>query len=534
MWLSKRPLFGGIALGFLACCGLGRLASRQVMFEHFLRFNVPTEPQNLFYPTASELVTYLRHAMIPGKKLALVGGASYLRGWGQNPSELWSQRLQEALAPDYQVINFAVDAAEVTSFAAVPFQILEPEHPDMIYLSNGSPVVGCPPDGNEIYRYIFWDAYYKGLFPAVVAGAPAVHDQRAAELRTAAGVELHLGKWIDSLTYACDLWNYVGYKWLFTAWSDDEAGAPLRPRREFVEQDNPGFRIWQRNNEQNPAIVAAGSAGNLNLVRSGYERLPDGHWRIAPNVWSGRRESWRNMLPAEMRARTFIIFLRPNPYYMRTLTPEDWAHFEHDLRVGKRAYEAEGYHVVQFGPGDLRREDFLDSGHLLPSGGDKVAAATAARVREFERAPAEIPAPWPTHPGPAVGAVFRLRASDEAFDRSLPLATTGRTGAGDVLLARWSSRGALSFGYDHWNDRLLVSPELNVAPDSEHEVSFRLPALVADRRLTVWVDGKVFWQTVVPVYPHLPTEVYWAQNPIGASTAEPSLAEGQFMRWVAP
>jgi hypothetical protein len=668
MWLSKRPLFLGIALGFLACCGFGRLASRQPMFEHFLRFTFPIQPQNLFYPTASELVSYLQHQMIPGKKLALIGGASYLRGTGQNPGELWSLKLQQELGADYQVINFAIDGAGVTSFAAVPFQILEPRHPEMIYISNGSPVAGDSRDGGEIYRYVFWDAYYKGLLPAAVTDAPAVRAQRAEELRTADGLELHLGKWIDSWTYACDLWNYIGYKWLFTAWSNDEFMSPLKPRREYREKDNPALLQWQKNNEHDPVIIARAEAGGLGLAESGYTRQPNGHWKADPSAWSGRRENWRSFFPAEMRARTFVIFLRPNPYYLTRLSAEDSTHYEHSYTMGRRFYEAEGYHVVQFDRGAFGRDDFLDSGHLLPSGGNKVAVATAARIAEVTRENAAaqawlqgptgplqlsytLPAQWPQgglellriehggqtverviveslgqnrirygyrrppetpvysapengSPGetrqleasvsglylpgeartaakswfwlkepaggpwvmpidgadqplgelvvgssvaahrrltekpeppigrPYIGAVVRLTAAPEAWDRSLPLATTGHTGAGDVLVATWSATGALSFAYDHWNDGERHSPEFSAAPGSEHEVEFRLPALAGGKQLTVWLDGKVFWQTDVPSYTPAPGEVYWGQNPIRATSAELSLAEGQFVRLV--
>ena len=669
MWLSKRPLFCGIALGFLACCGFGRLASRQPMFEHFLRFNFPIQPQNLFYPTASELVSYLRRQMIPGKKLALVGGASYFRGTGQNPAELWSLRLQEHLGTDYQVINLAIDGAGITSFAAVPFQILAPQHPEMIYVVNGSPFGGSPRDGGETYRYVFWDAYYKGLFPAAVADAPAVQALRAEELRTADGLELHLGKWIDQWTYACDLWNYIGYKWLFTAWSDDEAKAPLKPRREYVEPYNPGYPIWQNNNEHDPAIIAKAEANAVYFAENGYVRQPNGHWKPDPAAWPPRRENWGSSLPTELHSRTFVVLLRANPYYMSHLTAEDWEHLDRSYAVGQRLFEAEGYHAVQFDRSSFVREDFLDSGHLMPSGGNKVAAATAARIVEVAREnaaaqawlkgptgplrlrvtlPAEWPrgglellrieqrgkivervtmgnvepgrirfgyerppqspiysapesghagearqlevsvsglylpgearaetkswfwikdsagSPWvvpidgadqplgelrvgptfaagaqrsaqksvPPIGGPFVGAVVRLKSSSEVWDRSLPLATTGHTGAGDVLVATWSAAGALSFDYDHWNDGERHSPELIIAPGSEHEVEFRLPALAGGKQLTVWIDGKVFWQVDVPAYAPGAGEVYWGRNPIQATSAELSLDGGQFVRLV--
>jgi lysophospholipase L1-like esterase len=43
--------------------------------------------------------------------------------------------------------------------------------------------------------------------------------------------------------------------------------------------------------------------------------------------------------------------------------------------------ERQGYHVVQLQPEKFNADDFLDGGHLMASGGRKVAEAVAASIQ---------------------------------------------------------------------------------------------------------------------------------------------------------
>jgi len=482
-----------------------------------------------------------------------------------------------------------------------------------------------------------------------------------------------LGKMIDAWTYSCDLWTYVGYKWLFTVWSDDHAASPFKARREYHEEVDPDLAQSRRRNESDAKLIDLAETGNRWIARNGYTQLPDGRWRPDRGLWGARRDNWRSLFPAESRERCFVLLLRSNPYYMKTLTPDDLAHYEQSYWECRRSFEQEGYPVVTFAAGEFPSSDFLDPGHFMAAGGYKIAAATAARIEEFDRTeaatadwdraprgPAEftlkIPprispsglellrvdcgsgvqervaveasaadqirfsyreaagespiysAAVPARPGeihqvtvstsgmyppggdryrwkewlaldydgrrlwsvpidahdrplgradfgagPAIlaaaraswpppddrpqkigGALMRLTGALSVLGRTLPLAATGHRGAGDLLFVRWSDNGALSFGYDHWNDATVYSPELALPANSAHAVEFQLPALTEKPDLTIKVDGRLFWTKSVGFYPAATTEVYWGQNPIGATTAERSLESGQFERLLGP
>lgn len=360
--LPALPFFVGIALGFGACAVAGRIVSRQPMFENFVRFFSPIQPQRYFYPTASQLVAHVRHTVKPDQTLVLIGGASYFRGTGQNPRELWSLELQRQLGPRYAVVNFAIDQADITAFSAVVFEVLAREYPTMIYVANGNTTSAAPVDGGGDYRYLFWDAYYKGLLPPSVAGSPAVRDLRRAELRDPAALEVHLGQWLDQFAYACDLWTYLGYTRFFTVWADEHRFSPFRPRHLEHEGDDPDIAVSQANIRKDAAYIQHSETFAKNASRNGHVRTPGGKWEVDTLAWSRLGDEFRMMFPAELRPRCFVVLLRANPFFMQTLTDEERGRTETIYRLAQQAYEREGYQVVQLHAQDFTADDYLDGG----------------------------------------------------------------------------------------------------------------------------------------------------------------------------
>src|SRR4051812_3090253 len=86
--LPVWPFFLGVVLALVGCSLAGRMVAGQPMFEKFVRFFSPIQPQRYFYPTASQLVAHIRATVPRSQTLVLVGGASYFRGTGQNPRDL--------------------------------------------------------------------------------------------------------------------------------------------------------------------------------------------------------------------------------------------------------------------------------------------------------------------------------------------------------------------------------------------------------------------------------------------------------------
>jgi hypothetical protein len=129
------------------------------------------------------------------------------------------------------------------------------------------------------------------------------------------------------------------------------------------------------------------------------------------------------------------------------------------------------------------------------------------------------------------GIRARITFAPEMAGRSLPLISTGQTMAGDLLFVSMHEDGKVTFGYDHWADRLRTSPEITVAPGETRVVEFWVPALAPPGRkpeLVVKVDGVTIWRKEAPAFECAPENVFLGSNPIGGTTCEIVLENGVF------
>ena len=67
--------------------------------------------------------------------------------------------------------SLEVDLADAASVAA---EALAKEFPRQIYIANAAPTQAPTPGGSLVYRWVYWDAYYKGLLIDDPARAPLV------------------------------------------------------------------------------------------------------------------------------------------------------------------------------------------------------------------------------------------------------------------------------------------------------------------------------------------------------------------------
>ncbi len=513
--LPAWPFFAGVALGFLGCAIAGRLVSQRTLFHSFLRFHHSIELGDYFYPTASQLIAQVRNTLPPGKTPVIIGGASYLRGTGQNASELWSSELQRLLGEKYVVYNFAVDQADVTSFAAVVFEALAHEYPNLIYVANGSPLAGAPWDGGEIYNYLFWDAYYKGLLPPSITDSERMRSFARAQRRKPGQRELHLGQWLDQFTYACDWWTYVGHEFFFSVWSDAHAHRPLRPRREDRDDEVADYPEQQLRLRTDAAYAQHSETHGRGASRVGFTFAADGTSRPDPAFWDHVAGEWHDLFPAELRGRCFIVFLRGNPHFMQTFSADDRRRTELQYEIGQQMLEREGYRVVQLSAGEFTADDYLDGGHLMPSGGFKVARAVAVKIDAVERTDAaRVPSTRP--PSGALQVEFSLPATRPSTPE--PLLTLGPPSgpATEMLFLDYGAEGRVRFGYQHEGDSVVHSPEVVLTSNAPHAIRLSLPGLYPDaahafeadlsqsqlQRLKSWLflqlDGKAFWEVPLP------------------------------------
>ena len=178
-------------VGLVCLSVLGRLVSQQPPLENFSRFAPILSPTALFYPTASEVVALARNSASPDEILVIVGGSSVARGDGQSTGNLWSRRLEEQLGPPYRVVNLAMASGAMVEYGAIAAQALRVEGRRVIFVSDVLGLSLSPPDGGT-WKYVFWDAYFKGLLLPDAHRDAVIARREEVAARTAEGTELRI------------------------------------------------------------------------------------------------------------------------------------------------------------------------------------------------------------------------------------------------------------------------------------------------------------------------------------------------------
>src|SRR6516164_5275232 len=204
--LSPAGFFSGLVLSFLSCCVAGFILRNQNCYEAVERFHRFINIETLFYPTACQLRALGRSRLDPEKIAVVVGGNSILYGTSQRDEAVWTRRLQELLGQQYQVINLGTPGALPGEFGGVAAEILARDYPRLIFFTDQQPAAPAGDPDGHLYRYLFWDAYYKGLLQS-----DSLREERLLQLgdsRTAREklVELKLQMVQDSYLSFRDLW----------------------------------------------------------------------------------------------------------------------------------------------------------------------------------------------------------------------------------------------------------------------------------------------------------------------------------------
>ena len=368
-WLSPAALAAGVVLGLAVCSVAGHILARLSHFEKFSRFFIYIQPQTNYYPTISQLIATARVTATKEDILVVVGGSSIFRGTGQNPDELWTIDLQRHLGDGFVVLNYAIDQASITSFGGVAFRALSAIHPKIIFVSLSDYRGALGIDGEEPYRYLFWDAYYKSyLIDDDVVTAQAT---RAQQIKDAQGQENHIGQWLDSILFFRDLWSTIGYNWLFTVCSDSTALSPFLPRGSYRDVSAPNLKLLQQNFQQDEATRT--------LMVDRMKHLTSAFYPVYASGGDIIRDSYRAAFPESLRPRILVVDLSVNPAILSAMPDQ----YQRQLgEIGLR-YAAIltglGYNAMQIG-GTLDEDDFADQGHLMASGGQKLAAGAAVEV----------------------------------------------------------------------------------------------------------------------------------------------------------
>lgn len=380
--LAEMPVVVGFLCGLLLCSLLGRLASHHAAFQDFRRIFPMIAPESSFNPTLSALVETVRSVAPRDRIPVIIGGHSVFRGVGQNVDELWTSELQRLLGDRYAVVNLAMNGANFSSFAAVAFRVLQADYPRILYVAGTAPLDPGDIDGQWIYRYVFWDGFYKARYAVSEIEARLIGEKIRADLMTKAGLEMHLGQMLDGLMYFNDLWNYVGYHYLFTVWTDLSSGSMFQRRNAYVD---PVLALDQIRADgfANAEFIAE----NLELMRA-FSRQGFS-WeagRLVPieAVWAPVPERFRQILSDDLRRRAAVVLNFECAAMLAMLSPEEQESYVAVMDGAAALIESAGYRVAVVGR-DFVEADCFDRIHLSASGGRAMAALLSPVVEDLAR-----------------------------------------------------------------------------------------------------------------------------------------------------
>jgi len=371
----------GFALGLVLCSAVARVVSRRGYHEEFTRFFPVISPEAQYFPTLEEMCGIVRMRCRPDQVLVIVGGNSVFIGVGQPVNRMWTAELQRLLGERFVVINFAFRGALCTDGGAVVAEALRREFPRQVYVANAVPFGPPAPYGILPYRYLFWEARSRGLLESFAPRDELVEDFEHREFSWGTRFE-HWGKeWLDRAIRFRDLWNWVGYRYLFTIENPVTPHLPqaVWARKRFADLE-PDFEAMPFGERFSPGIRDA----EMKIVRgfSAFSCFRDFHgaWRPRPIVRLDFERVAKGAIPDDLKARTLIMLSRNSPYYLRQLTADEARREDAAYRGGIEAWRGAGYEAEDYGR-NYDDADFGDRTHLAASGGRKLAVQVADRVR---------------------------------------------------------------------------------------------------------------------------------------------------------
>jgi hypothetical protein len=378
--LSPCALYAGLVLSFVACSAAGYYGKDHNPYVDFGRFHAFISPLSGFYPTACQVRALAKSTLTPEKIAVIVGGNSILQGYAED-SVLWTEKLQRMLGDDYQVINFAMCSAQPIEFGGTAAEILSNDFKRVILITNGWPgtVAGAGVPDGSLYRYFFWDAYYKGLVSADQPRENQLREMEAQRADDAVFAELKVRSRMDSFLYFEDLWNRLAYTRISTVWYPLLGAWSSRPRKKYA--DVPPGRSW-------PTIQDPSLAGLRQVIRGSVDtspikeagRLPaDG---ASVPTCSPLQLNYKLCFPEPYRKRTLVLITHDNPRSVKLLSSQERFTYEKSFAATIAELEGAGFTALEIGK-NFGDRDYIDRCHLSPPGGTHLAEEVAPKVREL-------------------------------------------------------------------------------------------------------------------------------------------------------
>ncbi len=384
---ASRPFFrpwtllAGFVLGLGLMAWTGRTVIQRDLHPYAVRFHPMIAPDSQYEPTMGEMRAFVRARCRPDQILVIVGGNSILLGVGQPADRVWTKRLQEILGDRYAVVNLAFRGSSPTDGGAFVAESLRDEFPRQIYIANVAALQAADAIGIESYRFILFDAYYKGLLLPWAPRDQQFKEYLAATDYKTARFERRLGAEADAVLHFRDFWNWWSATKFFTFATPYQPDPNLayRARAKFKDEETD-YDTLPFDQRFTPSVIANDTIITRAYSANGYAKNAQGQWQLA----EGSREQFlrfaANAFPDPLKPRTLILISRNSPYYTRQLETDLQTRDETAISDTIAGWEKFGYAALSYGH-DFAPEDFGDRTHLTTAGGTKLAAATAPKIQ---------------------------------------------------------------------------------------------------------------------------------------------------------
>jgi hypothetical protein len=305
-----------------------------------------------------------------------VGGSSRLHGTGQRPAAVWTRRLQAALGPRFEVINFGFRGASPWEIGATAAEILSQEHRKLILVTDCGPGWMDPhPDGYS-FKYFFWGAYYKGLLLHDPDRDGLIHqNEDAAAVNVAGRNNIRLRAWLDSLFYFDDLWNTCAYRCFSTVRTPATMKSSLRARKNY-EDPEPGSPPAEK---RYPASAQDEMLSSLRKLISGTcVKRDDGGWAedTSSTRWALFEQSARACYPEALYRQTLFVVAYHSSWYINLLSEDERGCLIKAGEISVAKLRSYGYGAIEIGR-EYNPSDYADFQHFSESGAEKMAQAVA-------------------------------------------------------------------------------------------------------------------------------------------------------------
>jgi len=372
-YLKPTPFFAGVILGFLACCVSGFICFSNHHLQNFERFHFFISPYTAYYPSCGQLLSLFRQSR-EEQTIVIIGGNSVFNGFGQRRTDLWSEQLKRNLGEKYFVVNCAFDGGMPFECGSWLAEALLKQDRKVIYITTVEPNQVMYPCGLHLRR-AFFDLYNRGM----LLDCP-VREGMLSEALNPAGPQANddyinedIGSRIDKVTYAKELWQWVGYNLFCTNWCYGTHPHFYLPRRLYKDSYVPKADRSETLNEVRKIQLCAEHHA---LVRQTLE----GKWVSIDANWE-KGDKNIEVVPLNLIEHSIVFVPKHSPELLDHFSKIERSRYDAVLQITAEKWSHIGADSLVLGT-DFTVNDYADMRHFSAAGGKRIAKTIADTVRQ--------------------------------------------------------------------------------------------------------------------------------------------------------